>query len=210
MKTYYTDDSVLDAALNDTVNNVDFIVLCEDAPANFSEANTLKSSGGKRIARIAITSGNFTGPANGDVSGRKITFDQLTNQAMEEAGLGDHIALIDSGNSTLHHVHPEDEEHGGTAQAGAASAITLAAGASAADDEYNGMRIEIESGTGSGQNNIITDYNGTTKVATVQDAWSVQPSSDSVYTIFGKSFTSSDQVTFNAFDIEIQDAQAAA
>ncbi len=70
-----------------------------------------------------------------------------------------------------------------TAQAGAASTITLDASASASDDFYNNNPIWIVSGTGAGQGNTITDYNGTTKVATVQDSWVTNPSSDSVFVI---------------------------
>lgn len=70
----------------------------------------------------------------------------------------------------------------GTAQAGAATTITLAAGASATDDFYNNAIIKITGGTGAGQSRIISDYNGTTKVATVP-TWGVNPSSDSVYVL---------------------------
>lgn len=56
----------------------------------------------------------------------------------------------------------------GAAVAGAANTITLAVGASAVDDFYNGMIISITSGTGSGHSGLITDYVGSTKVATVQ------------------------------------------
>lgn len=56
----------------------------------------------------------------------------------------------------------------GTSTAGGAGTITLAAGASAVDDFYNGMVITITSGTGNGHIGLITDYVGSTKVATVQ------------------------------------------
>lgn len=56
----------------------------------------------------------------------------------------------------------------GSAVAGSAGSITLAAGASATDDAYVGMIISITSGTGSGSSGVITDYVGSTKVATVQ------------------------------------------
>jgi hypothetical protein len=56
----------------------------------------------------------------------------------------------------------------GSAVAGGAGTITLAAGASAVDDFYNGMVISITSGTGNGHIGLITDYVGSTKVATVQ------------------------------------------
>jgi len=72
----------------------------------------------------------------------------------------------------------------GTAQAGAAGSITLASGASATDDYYNGMVISITSGTGSGSKGIITDYVGSTKVATVQKSTAAfTPNGTSAYSI---------------------------
>jgi hypothetical protein len=71
----------------------------------------------------------------------------------------------------------------GTAQAGVASAITLAAGASATDDFYNGFRLSITGGTGSGQSALILDYVGSTKVCTVGPAWTTPPDATSVYSI---------------------------
>lgn len=71
----------------------------------------------------------------------------------------------------------------GTAQAGAAGSVTLAAGASAVDNFYNGMRISLTGGTGSGQSALILDYNGTTKVATTGPAWTVNPDATSTYSI---------------------------
>lgn len=61
--------------------------------------------------------------------------------------------------------------HTGTAQAGAASSITLAAGASAVDDAYKNMLVRITGGTGSGQERTVSVYNGTTKVANVSPDW---------------------------------------
>jgi hypothetical protein len=56
----------------------------------------------------------------------------------------------------------------GTATAGAANSITLAAGASSTDGTYVGQIITITSGTGSGHVGLITAYVGSTKVATVR------------------------------------------
>jgi hypothetical protein len=70
-----------------------------------------------------------------------------------------------------------------TAQAGATSTITLATTASSSDDFYNGTFIEITSGTGVGQKRQITDYVGSTQVATVKSAWTTTPNSTSVYRI---------------------------
>lgn len=70
----------------------------------------------------------------------------------------------------------------GTAQAGAATTITLAAGESATDDLFNGATIDITGGTGAGQRNVITDYVGSTKVATVS-TWGTNPDATSTYDI---------------------------
>lgn len=74
----------------------------------------------------------------------------------------------------------------GTAQSGASTTITLASGASATDDFYNKAAVSIISGTGAGQTRQITDYVGSSKVATVDTAWATNPSTDSVYWIIGR------------------------
>lgn len=71
----------------------------------------------------------------------------------------------------------------GTAQAGGATSLTLDAGASAVDDAYNGMHVNITAGTGSGQQRTISDYVGATKVATVSVAWTTNPDATSVFRI---------------------------
>lgn len=75
----------------------------------------------------------------------------------------------------------------GTAQAGAAGSITLAAaGTSAVNGFYVGQLISITSGTGSGGAGIITAYNGTSKVATVQRTTATfTPGASSGYSIGG-------------------------
>lgn len=73
--------------------------------------------------------------------------------------------------------------HAGTAQAGAAGTITLAASASATDDAYNGMIVLIGSGTGYGQWRLVSDYVGATKVATVASNWATTPDSTSAYVV---------------------------
>lgn len=72
----------------------------------------------------------------------------------------------------------------GTAQAGSAGSITLAAGASSTDDFYSGMVITLTGGTGSGSKGVITDYVGSTKVATVQKSTAAfTPDGTSTYSI---------------------------
>lgn len=69
----------------------------------------------------------------------------------------------------------------GTAQAGAAGTITLAAGESATNDIYAGDRVVIVGGTGQGEHGIITAYNGTSKVATMSQNWVITPDATSEY-----------------------------
>ena len=69
----------------------------------------------------------------------------------------------------------------GTAQAGTAGTITLAAGESATNEIFRGDRIIIVGGTGVGEHGIITAYNGSTKVATMAENWVITPDATSEY-----------------------------
>lgn len=71
----------------------------------------------------------------------------------------------------------------GTAAGGAASSLTLRAGASAVDDAYNGEWLTLTAGTGCGQIRFITDYVGATKVATVDQDWTVTPDNTTEYVV---------------------------
>ena len=71
--------------------------------------------------------------------------------------------------------------HMGTAQGGGASSITLGSDASSVNDLYKGQCIRVLDGTGDDQERMITAYNGTTKVATVDRAWATQPVSGDYY-----------------------------
>lgn len=73
----------------------------------------------------------------------------------------------------------------GTAQAGGATTITLAAAASSTNDLYKGRKITLVGGTGSGQSRWITGYVGSTRVATVHAAWTTNPDSSSQYVLEG-------------------------
>jgi hypothetical protein len=69
----------------------------------------------------------------------------------------------------------------GTAQTGAASTITLASGASSTDGFYTGWYVKTTCGTGSGQIRYISGYVGSTKVATVSEAWTTTPDNTTTY-----------------------------
>jgi len=70
------------------------------------------------------------------------------------------------------------------ATAGAAGTITLAAGSSSTDDYYNGCAIYLNADTGSGQVRIITDYVGSTLVASVTPNWGTNPDNTTDYIIY--------------------------
>jgi hypothetical protein len=70
-----------------------------------------------------------------------------------------------------------------TATAGGASTITFNTTGSLTTDFYKGTTVLIVSGTGLGQSRVIIGYNGTTKVATVDRAWAVNPDATSVYVV---------------------------
>lgn len=94
----------------------------------------------------------------------------------------------------------------GLAAAGASTTITLDSNASSTDDYYNNDLVYIDAGTGEGQLRVITDYNGTTKVATVHTAWAVTPDTTSEYVIeAGHPYT--DAISSN-IETDTQDIQS--
>ena len=61
--------------------------------------------------------------------------------------------------------------------------LTIANTASGTDNVYNGSTIFISSGLGAGQIRIVTGYNATTKLLTVNSAFTVSPNTSSTYHI---------------------------
>ena len=53
--------------------------------------------------------------------------------------------------------------------------VQLATSESSVDDAYNGMVIRIISGAGMGQSRRITDYVGSSRIATITPAWTTRP-----------------------------------
>lgn len=94
------DDTVLDAALNQIKTTADKLVVCIGAPTTYAEANA-NSPTGKRCGQKAIAAANFTGPANGDTSGRKLAVNQQTGITVDVSGTADHVALVDDTASVL-------------------------------------------------------------------------------------------------------------
>lgn len=80
-------------------------------------------------------------------------------------------------------IETSTAERTGTAQAGAATTITLDSGASATDDAYKGMVLRVTGGTGAGQIREILSYAGATKIAEVSRAWGTNPDGTSTFRI---------------------------
>lgn len=78
-------------------------------------------------------------------------------------------------------VYPEQGIRTRKAQAGAGGTVTLDASASATDDFYNGCTVRIVGGTGVGQTRLISDYVGSTKVASVVPNWATNPDNTSIF-----------------------------
>ncbi len=81
----------------------------------------------------------------------------------------------------------------GTTVSALNNSIQLAATASSVNNFYDPAIILIDSGTGVGQSRRIIEYNGTTKVATVQREWRTIPAAGSTYIIF----SDGGQITLN-------------
>ena len=81
-------------------------------------------------------------------------------------------------------IYPNSSLTTGTAQTGSSTTITLASGESALDDYFNGSQITLTGGTGQSSSAVdITDYNGSTKVATVASWPAGTPDATSTYSI---------------------------
>jgi len=87
----------------------------------------------------------------------------------------------------------------GLVQASTATTITLNTLASAIDDAYNGQTILIRSGTGDDQARLVTDYDGTTKIATLSVAWGTNPDSTSAYVMLPTSLSAIDETAAAMF-----------
>jgi hypothetical protein len=78
-------DAMLDAALAYISGNATQLYVCSGQPANYAA-----------IAGVALTGAvvpSFTGPANGDVSGRKLTVDEEADIPVTASGTATHVVL---------------------------------------------------------------------------------------------------------------------
>lgn len=67
--------------------------------------------------------------------------------------------------------------------------VTLPSTSSVVDDYYNGKKIAVYNGLGVGQNVRITDYVGSTKIATLESNWDTNPNTTSQFHIHYSKWT---------------------
>ena len=82
----FISDNVLDAAASYISANGDRVDICSQEPATYTEATSTYTLGNE-------TTVSYTGPANGDVSGRKITLDAITDGDVTGTGTATHWAI---------------------------------------------------------------------------------------------------------------------
>jgi len=87
------------------------------------------------------------------------------------------------GRGSFRHIAEWEEPYSDTAQGGTINTIVLSLSDWSTDDYYNYWDVTILSGTGAGQERVITDYVGATRTATVRDDWDIQPDATSVYEV---------------------------
>lgn len=86
----FADDSLMDVMLNDIKTRPNLLTVTVGQPAGRTSAITI---GGQALAQVTMISTDFTGPADGDVSGRKITVNQQTGLTVSASGDADHVCL---------------------------------------------------------------------------------------------------------------------
>ena len=107
----------------------------------------------------------------------------LVDLIWDEALTGGTHNVSNSSGKRLRQIEAAFVVDSGTAQAGTATTITLAATASTTDNIYRGDRIIITENTGVGEHGIVVSYVGSTRVATMAETWVTTPDNTSVYEV---------------------------
>jgi len=86
----WANDAVMDAALDYVSTNATELYLCSGGAA---PADRTAARAASLIDTTTPVSPSFSANANGDVSGRKVTVQQVTDEAITASGDATHIAL---------------------------------------------------------------------------------------------------------------------
>ncbi len=81
-------DAMLDAALNYIKNNTTKMFVCSAQPANYAGVAAVALAD-----KTGLSGSDFTGPADGDAGGRKLTVNAQTGITVDANGNAAHIAL---------------------------------------------------------------------------------------------------------------------
>lgn len=161
-------------------------------------ANPNASNG---LATLGVGAGQFQTDGSGNIDANVVNWKGATAPAMTGdafARLGAPVGASTSADIAQVEGHAASADsqslaiqtatfiRTGTAQAGAASTITLDSGASATDNLYQDAAVVVTSGTGAGQVRTILSYVGSTKVATITPAWATNPDNTSVFYVLPK------------------------
>lgn len=92
-------NAVLDAALNVLKTTGTRLCFCSAEPTTYAEAITTY-----KLADLDIDSTDYTGPADGDVSGRKLTVNAQTGITVDSTGTANHVAIVDVSGTALLYV----------------------------------------------------------------------------------------------------------
>lgn len=122
-------------------------------------------------------SGTSTKAVEPTVAGRTLDVSATGEAGIDWANIGAPTTTVNLSGTSI------NASRQSTAQAGAAGSITLDASASAVDDFYNDQVVRIISGTGAGQSRRVSDYVGSTKVASIQPNWATNPDNTSVFAV---------------------------
>lgn len=99
-------DNVLDAALNYIKTNANRLNVLTAEPTGasaYTNATTDNDSSGYRLAGATISASDFTGPAEGAVSGRKLTVNAQSSMSINgvtSAANATHVSLIKQASSS--------------------------------------------------------------------------------------------------------------
>lgn len=98
-------DNILDASLNYLKNNGNRLVVLTAEPTGssaYANAQTNYDSSGYRLAEATISASDFTGPADGDTSGRKITVNAQSSMSINgvaSSANATHVAVLKNASS---------------------------------------------------------------------------------------------------------------
>jgi hypothetical protein len=216
----------VDAALKSLTisNSAGSALTCVSTGSNGSGLVVTGNGSGSGVLATAGATGHGSKWVGGSTSGHGLfatttagdgirAFSASGNGIYAEATIGDGVEFVGGTYDINADIHgsmdgsigslPTSETRvirAGTCQSGSTSTtIKLDSGASATNDYYRRRLIKITGGTGAGQAEVCASYNGSTKVATMDKAWTTTPDNTSVFSVEYGSFpniNTSGQVTF--------------